>query len=141
MSKGVESVSVTAFPAAAVMDDLSKVQLAMVLLLLVLAISSLVLTVLMVLLVALVALVSTTAANKERWTRDVATGATMLRARIMQWFAACFASMNHPLANERPDVIRHGLSRFADPATKTVSDDDTDSYERKNSANRLLSPS
>jgi hypothetical protein len=82
MSKGVESVSVTAFPAAAVMDDLSEVQLAMVLLLLVLATSSLVLTVLMVLLVALVALVSTAAANKERWTRDVATGASMLRARI-----------------------------------------------------------
>ena len=39
MSKGVESVSVTVFPAAAAMDELSEVQLAIVLAMAVLAIS------------------------------------------------------------------------------------------------------
>jgi hypothetical protein len=69
MSKVVESVSVATFPAAAVMDELSEVQLAMVL-----AMS--VLTVLVLLLVALV-LVAIAAANKERWSLAVAIGASM----------------------------------------------------------------
>jgi hypothetical protein len=64
MSKGVESVSVTAFPAAAVMDELSEVQLAMVLLL----------VALVLLLVALIA------ANEERW--PLSTGASMISTRI-----------------------------------------------------------
>jgi hypothetical protein len=42
MSKGVESVSVITFPAAAVMDELSEVQLAMVLVLLLVADTSMV---------------------------------------------------------------------------------------------------
>jgi hypothetical protein len=72
MSKGVESVSVVidTFAAAAVMDELSEVQLAMVL-----AIS--VLTVLVLLLVVL-ALVSIAAANKERWSLAVAIGASII---------------------------------------------------------------
>jgi hypothetical protein len=76
MSKVVESVSVATFPAAAVMDELSEVQLAMVL-----AIS--VLTVLVLLLVAL-ALVSIAAANKERWSLAVAIGASMISMKIMR---------------------------------------------------------
>jgi hypothetical protein len=57
MSKGVESVSVTTFPAAAVMDELSVFQLVMVLA---------VPTVLALLLVLSEAMEATVAANKEK---------------------------------------------------------------------------
>jgi hypothetical protein len=57
MSKGVDSVSVTTFPAAAVMDELSVFQLAMVLA---------VIPVLTLLLVLSVAMEATVAANKEK---------------------------------------------------------------------------
>jgi hypothetical protein len=58
------------------MDELSEVQLAMVLAMLVLAIPPLVITVLVLLLVASIAM----EANKERWA--LATGASMISARI-----------------------------------------------------------
>ena len=107
MSKVVESVSVATFPAAAVMDELSEVQLAMVL-----AMS--VLTVLVLLLVALV-LVAIAAANKERWSLAVAIGASMLITsmkimrypmRYMSFVPTAKGITTHKLTKYFPEHLR-----------------------------------